>query len=512
MSVAIENTKPGVTAIVNAGQVSRPLERQPTSTAFVIGFATWGPAGVATKITSFSEYRRVFGNFHEAGYLAEFAKIFFDHFGGKQMVAVRAVGPAAAEGTVTVNNRVAVTPAATFKFDAKHPSADGVPAVTISDVAGSTDLVDLLIKYDALGITERYLGIDLRVDANIALVNAKSKVLNVSLAAAIVAGATGRPAAGTFNLAGGADDAGSVEDIDLPGYLSEFADENFGTGQVAIPGHGDNGEDPDEAIALALIAHAEAYNRLALIDPELGTEWADAVTEFGTIASSHAAAYFPWVEMIALDGSGGKKFYPPSCFAAGACALVDRTIGTHKAPANIMVPNAVDVERNDDGTTMMTDNVREVLNASNINAIAPIAGEGIKIYGARVLAPSGETRVRFVHERRLLNLIYYTAKFGFAWAVFAVVDGGGRLFRDLRSSGQNFLRSLWRAGALFGATEDEAFVVTADESNNPPEELQEGRVHVQLGVKLSPTAEVVIVNIDSVPLAENLNVLNGGAN
>ncbi|HQU82869.1 MAG TPA: phage tail sheath subtilisin-like domain-containing protein, partial [Pyrinomonadaceae bacterium] len=216
------------------------------------------------------------------------------------------------------------------------------------------------------------------------------------------------------------------------------------------------------------------------------------------------------VEMKDVHGGSEKRFYPPSIFAAGACAKVDRTEGTHKAPANIKIPNALDVERNMDGTSVINDNVREYLNARNTNVITPIANEGIKLYGARVSAPAGDTRIRFVHERRVLNLIYYSAKIGYSWAVFAVVDAGGRLFRDLRSSGQTFLRNLWRGGALYGKTEDEAFVVTADETNNPAEELEAGRVHVQIGVKLSPTAEMIIINIDNVPLSQDLNVLNGG--
>jgi hypothetical protein len=49
--------------------------------------------------------------------------------------------------------------------------------------------------------------------------------------------------------------------------------------------------------------------------------------------------------------------------------------------------------------------------------------------------------------------------------------------------------------------------VIADASNNPPEELQAQRVHVQWGVHLSPTAEIVIINIDNVPLFQDLAVL-----
>jgi len=71
---------------------------------------------------------------------------------------------------------------------------------------------------------------------------------------------------------------------------------------------------------------------------------------------------------------------------------------------------------------------------------------------------------------------------------------------------------MYRAGAFYGATEQEAFVVTCDESNNPAEDLDLGIVKVQVGVKISPTAERIIVNIDNVPLSQDLSVLNGGGN
>lgn len=498
MSLTIENTKPGVTAIVNAGQVSRPIERQPTSTAFVVGFANWGPIGVRQTITSWAEYLRVFGGFHSLGYLAQFAYIFFNLFGGKQIVAVRA-GESTAKATSTRNNR-AGTPLATFKFDAKYPSSSVDISVTITDTA-DTNRCDIKVVSVALGITENYKDADIRILAERTTINAASKLIDISLVASAVSGATGRPASGTFSLTGGDDGSSGMTADDLAAFLSQFEDETLGTGQVAIPGH------YHATNTAALITHAENYNRLALLEPALAEDYADVADDFNDSPSSHSAVYFPWVEMQAIDGSGVKKFYPPTCFAAGACAQVDRTIGTHKAPANLRVPNALDVERNSDGTSVINDNVREFLNGKNINVIAPLAGEGIKIYGARLNYPAGETRVRFVHERRMLNLIYYSAKIGYAWAVFAVVDGQGRFFRDLVSSGKNFLRNFWRDGGLYGATEAEAFSVVADSSNNPQEELENGRVHVQLGVKLSPTAEIIIVNIDSVPLSQDLSVL-----
>lgn len=499
MSLTIENTKPGVTALVNTGQVSRPLERQPSSTAFVIGFAIWGPIGVAKVVTSWSEFLRVFGSFHPLGFLADFAYIFFNHFVGRQIVAVRAGGAGAAKGSTTIANRAA-TPLNTFRFDAKYPSSHADIKVLVAD-ATDTSKVNLRVMSLALKIDERYADIDLRVAADVATLNAKSRLIDVVLLAASVAGATGRPASGVFTLTGGTDGSAGFDVTTLNTYLAQFADENLGTGQVLIPGYSGSANNA------ALIAHAESYNRMALLDSVLTNQPSDVIASVDLSRSSFAAIYYPWVQLQQLDGSGLKKFYPPSIFAAGACAQVDRTIGTHKAPANIKVPLALDVERNTDGTSVINDGVRELLNSKQVNVIAPIQGEGIKIYGARVLYPAGETRVRFVHERRMLNLIYYTAKIGYAWAVFAVVDGQGRLFRDLKSAGQVFLRNLYRDGGLFGATEKEAFVVVADSTNNPPDELEQGRVHVQLGVKLSATAEIIFINIDSVPLSQDLSVL-----
>lgn len=502
MSVAIESTLPGVTALVNTAQVSRPFQRQPTSTAFVVGFANWGPIRTPKTVTSWEDFRRTYGKFNQYGYLAEFAYIFFNHYGGKQIVVVRAADEGALEYSTVIRNNRASTPVANFEFRAKYPSETVDVTITVTDTA-NTDKVDLKFVSVELGITETYLDIDLRIPGDRAKVNNVSNLIQVLISGNTSSGPTGRPAVGTFAInKDGTDGVSGMQASDLADYLTSFNNENLGTGQVLMPGV------TDATVQAALVAHAEQYQRLAVLDFALGTSPTSA--SGNTIVSGHACKYYPWVETKNLSGTGN-KFYPASIFAVGEMAKVDRTIGTHKAPANNgTVPGAIDVERNSDGTSVINDGVRELLNRKNINVIAPINGQGIKVYGARVLAPAGDTRIQFVHERRILNLIYYTAKIGYQWAVFATVDGQGRLFRDLKSSGQTFLRSLWQSGALYGRTEAEAFVVIADESNNPAIELQAGRVQVQLGVKLSPTAEQIFVNIDSVPLTQDLNILGGG--
>ena len=94
----------------------------------------------------------------------------------------------------------------------------------------------------------------------------------------------------------------------------------------------------------------------------------------GHYGTWYGAVYWPWVQCMGFDGSGILKFYPPSGFAAGACAQVDRTIGFHKAPANIAINAAVDVERLSGGQAQVDDGVREYLNGKDVNVIAPLPG------------------------------------------------------------------------------------------------------------------------------------------
>lgn len=51
------------------------------------------------------------------------------------------------------------------------------------------------------------------------------------------------------------------------------------------------------------------------------------------------------------------------------------------------------------------------------------------------------------------------------------------------------------AGALVGATPEQAFYVICDESNNPPSSVAEGKLIVDIGVAPSRPAEFVVFRI-----------------
>jgi phage tail sheath protein FI len=58
-----------------------------------------------------------------------------------------------------------------------------------------------------------------------------------------------------------------------------------------------------------------------------------------------------------------------------------------------------------------------------------------------------------------------------------------------------FLTNVWRSGALFGTTPQEAFFVKCDAELNPPEVRELGQVITEIGVAIVRPAEFVIFRI-----------------
>jgi phage tail sheath protein FI len=66
--------------------------------------------------------------------------------------------------------------------------------------------------------------------------------------------------------------------------------------------------------------------------------------------------------------------------------------------------------------------------------------------------------------------------------------------RIVRSVG-GFLTTVWRDGALFGTTPEQAFFVKCDATTNPPEVRELGQVVTEIGVAIVKPAEFVIFRI-----------------
>ena len=144
---------------------------------------------------------------------------------------------------------------------------------------------------------------------------------------------------------------------------------------------------------------------------------------------------------------------------AGIWARSDDTRGVHKAPANEVIRGAISLELN------ITKAEHDQLNPSGINCIRAFPGRGIRVWGARTL--SSDPAWRYLNVRRLFNYVEESIFEGTQWVVFEPNDM--RLWGRVKRTINAFLLRVWRDGALFGATPDQAFFVKCDEENNPPE-------------------------------------------
>ncbi len=234
-------------------------------------------------------------------------------------------------------------------------------------------------------------------------------------------------------------------------------------------------------------------DRIALIDPPLNAARDDKVGVGAVRAwrsrfdSKYAAFYYPWLRVVdpLRSAISITRDIPPSGHVAGQYARSDFQFGVHKAPANSPMVWIQDV------TVGVNDQVHGVLNPIGINAIRPLAGRGIRIFGARTV--SSDPDWRFVNVRRLMMMIEKAIDVATQWATFEPNDTSTRTKIHLVLT--SFLVSLWQRGALMGDAAEEAFFVKCDEENNPPSERANGRMLATVGVAPSNAFEFVILRV-----------------
>jgi hypothetical protein len=158
----------------------------------------------------------------------------------------------------------------------------------------------------------------------------------------------------------------------------------------------------------------------------------------------------------------------------------------HKAPANELIRGALDV------TYRVTRSEQELLNPAGVNCIRWFANEGIRVWGARTVAAEA-SEWRYLNVRRLFNMIEESIARGTRWVVFEPNDRP--LWQDIKRDVGNFLRVIWRDGALMGRTPQEAFFVQCDEETNPRESIDQGRVVIVIGIAPVKPAEFIIFRI-----------------
>ena len=140
---------------------------------------------------------------------------------------------------------------------------------------------------------------------------------------------------------------------------------------------------------------------------------------------------------------------------AGIYSRVDHERGVHKAPANEVVRGALDVEH------QISKNVQDGLNPYGVNCIRFI-NDNIKVWGARTIGGDANADLKYINVRRVLIFLRESIDRGTQWIVFEPNDRA--LWAKIVRNVSDFLTNVWRDGALFGSTPQEAFYVKCDDT------------------------------------------------
>lgn len=204
--------------------------------------------------------------------------------------------------------------------------------------------------------------------------------------------------------------------------------------------------------------------------------------------SDYAAFYFPWIEVF--DPATKKRVYvPPSGHIAGIYARVDINVGVHKAPANEVVLGALGLKYK------ISKNQQAGLNPKGVNCIRDLNGNFL-VWGARTIGGDDNFDLKYINVRRTLLFLRESIDEGTQWVVFE--PNTPNLWKRITRNVSDFLTTVWRSGALFGDTAQQAFYVKCDAETNPPEERELGRVVTEIGVAIVRPAEFVIFRISQI--------------
>jgi len=474
---------PGVTitTATRTGPTSTTVRQ--SSQAFFCGLADRGPTASATLITSQELFEQTYGGYQSYSYLHPTVQTFFEE-GGTQCYISRVVGPSATTGTLTLDD---ASSADALKFDAVGAGASSANLkilVAAGSVAGTINVT--LSLSDVNQFSTGDCATNAAVVGKFALSAVASRLVTVSDEGGAICAAAAATA-----LSAGSDDRSNITSAHYTAALTLFNDA-YGTGAVANP------ESAATAVYQGLIAHANSYNRVAILHTAAATTIANSIVAARTMATEshteHAAYYFPWVYQP-TSVEGVTRLIPPVGYACASRARAHNQIGPHHPGAGIISNaryiTALEVEV--DGTN------GNLMDVDGANALRVINGT-IRVYGARSLS-SDSANFRYITAQDVVNGVVIDANKSLEDLVFAVIDGRSTLFASISARLASILEPLRKAGALYEAFDvngkrmDYGYSIVCNSGINPVVQLATGLVKAKIGMRVSSVGDKIEVDI-----------------
>lgn len=483
---------PGV--VITTGTISGPTApgRAPSSSYFVVGQAERGPVGVATLVTSFAQFMKIFGDSTAYSALWDDVRTFFAE-GGTRAYVSRVVGDSAAAGNLsTALQDRATTPGNALNVAAASPGSWS-SRVSVQVLNGSTpDTFRIQVLLDGK-VAEDY-GALKSPAAAVSRINdgaEASSYIRVTSAGSTATAPQNNPKAigAPVTLSAGSDDRGSIISDDYVAALTVF-DEGLGDGAVAIPTLG-------SAVHDDLIVHADAFNRIAILSSERGSDKSTLLGQAAALDAPRAGLFGPWVKIP--DGFGGTKVIPPDGYVAGARARAHESVGPWRAGAgelsqarSVIAPDQIFAP--DDG---------DDLDTGRVNVIRSI-GATTRVYGWRSLS-TDTVNYKMLSAADVVNRVVVSAQAALEPYVFAAVDSKGHLLSAMAGTLEGIVAPMAVAGGLFARTEvqngqlvelDPGYRVVTGPELNSADSLANDEVRGQLAIRPAPTAALVLLTVN----------------
>lgn len=464
-----------------------------SSQLFVVGLAERGPSDEAVLVQSLADFEYKFGGFLSSSYLHPTVETFFEE-GGTQAYVARVVGAAATTGTKALLGTGGEAASTVLTLDATGPG-DWSGDVTVSTEHVGASAFKVKIYFDTELVYNT--GTVTSVTQAAGRINT-SAVASRYVVATANASTTTRPAVVTLSaMSSGDSDHGSVADQDYIDALDLFNDA-LGTGAVAIPDVENASGNTDYTVSEALIAHANSYNRIAILhcaiddDSTAASDKAESLS--GGENAEHAALYFPWVD-VPTSVAGVTRRIPADGYVAAKRALAHNQSGPHVAAAGLL-----SASRFVSGTALEIDKTTgDTLDDASVNAIRVIQNT-VRIYGARSLSADTDN-FRYITTQDVVNHVVVEAQRTLEDLVFSTIDGRDTIFAAIASRLIAILAPLRDIGALFQAFDangkkvDSGFTVRCDAALNPVSQLAGGTVKAKVGLRTSSVGDKIEVEI-----------------
>lgn len=490
---------PGVKVTTSARSGPTTPQTAPSGQYFVTGITERGSIDRPVSLRSMADYARLLGARVTYGAVYDDVRTFFEE-GGSLVHVARVVGATPTVGTLALADRSLDPGLATIRLDAQNPGAwsTGLTAEVQDgqdDVAAGGKTFNIVIRLGGV-IVERYDNLPDPATA-VTRMAGSEYVKATNLGNATPAGSTAAnsprvAAAAAFSA--GADDRATATVASYIDALSRFGI-GMGDGIVAIPG---------QTIAAAytgIADHCRTNRRLGILVAPRSTDAGTLRTTAAQNSSEFTGLFAPWVQVS--DGAGGSRAITPDGFVAAKRSLAHAT-GPWVAPAGEggRARYVIGVDQEFDALT------GDALYAGRVNAIRTISGTA-RLYGWRSTSKD-EANFGSLTSQDMINRVVTEGEARLEPFVFQVIDGRGQLLSRINGEMVGMLEPMRAAGGLYpmidvtGDEIDPGYRVSTGPEVNTPQTLARNEVKVDIGIRPSPTADLITYSIVKVGLTAGL--------